>query len=220
MMRARDAVVLAVVAIAVATACGDNVAEPGGDPIPVPRSDATAVLPPDLPTFCPDQEPQTNGPCQVEGSTCEYGNSPDAQCNDTYACVPDSTGPNLWIERATDRCHATACPVEPAGIESLDNQPCSLPATVAGPTTDADEAVCAMTNGICACTTGAGGADTHERRWVCIRPSVGGCPNERPRAGDACNGNLWCDYGSCKWKRGLLMQCKEQRWVSGGAPCN
>jgi hypothetical protein len=211
------------VGIALATACGDNVAEPGGEAIPVPRSDATAVLPPDLPTFCPpaSQRPtSSNTPCQGEGSTCEYGASPDMQCNKTFACIADSSGQNLWLERATDRCFKTLCPTTATAIEALDNQPCTIPPTDAGATSDADEAVCAMTNGICACTTGAGGSDLHERRWVCVRPDVGGCPVERPRAGESCNGNLWCDYGSCKWKRGLLMQCKDQHWISGGAPCN
>lgn len=206
--------------IALATACGDNVAEPGGDPIPVPRSDSTAPLTPDLPVFCPDQRPGTNTSCQAEGSTCEYGTSPDMQCNKTFACIADVNGANRWIERSTDRCHRSMCPTTAASIESLDNQPCSLPVTDAGPTSDADEAVCGMTNGICACTTGAGGSDVHERRWVCIKPDVGGCPVNRPRAGDSCNGNLWCDYGSCKWKRGLLMQCQDNHWISGGAPCN
>lgn len=209
-----------VLAIALATACGDNVAEPGGDPIPVPRGDASAVLPPDLPTFCPQARPSTNSPCQAEGSTCEYGTSPDMQCNRTFACSADISGSNAWFERAVDPCHKSICPTTATSIEALDNQPCSLPAIDGGTTSDADEAVCAMTNGICACTTGAGGSDVHERRWVCIRPDVGGCPVHRPRAGDGCNGSLWCDYGSCKWKRGLLMQCKEQHWVSGGAPCN
>lgn len=217
-MRAAGFAVL-VLAIALATACGDAVAEPGGDPVPVPRSDALAPLPQDLPTFCPDDRPRANTACQIEGSTCEYGTSGDMQCNDTFACVPDSSG-NLWVERATDRCHKSACPTEPADIESLDNQPCSIPAPDGGATTDADEAVCTMTNGICACTTGVDGAHAHERRWVCIRPGVGGCPLERPHAGQRCTGNFWCDYGSCKWKRGLLMQCVDQRWITGGAPCN
>lgn len=206
-------------AIALATACGDSVAEPGGDRIPIPRSDAIAPLPPDLPTFCPSSRPSVNAPCQIEGSTCEYGTSPDMQCNRTYACIPDSSG-NLWIERATDTCHKSLCPSTPQDIESLDNQPCALPATDAGAASDVDEAVCAMSNGVCACTTGADAAHAHERRWVCVRAGAGGCPVVRPRAGDSCTGNLWCDYGSCKWKRGLLMQCQEQRWVTGGAPCN
>lgn len=208
-----------VFAVVLATACGDAVAEPNGETIPVPRSDAMAALPQDLPTFCPGSRPSVNTFCQVEGSTCEFGTSPDMQCNKTYACVPDVSG-NLWIERAAERCHKSACPTEPADIESLDNQPCSLPVADGGATNDADEAVCAMTNGICACTTGSDATHAHERRWVCIRPNVGGCPVERPRAGDSCNGNLWCDYGSCKWKRGLLMQCKDQHWLTGGAPCN
>jgi hypothetical protein len=207
-----------VLAIVLATACGDTVAEPGGEPIAIPRIDAAAILPPDLPTFCPDVRPSVNSPCQVEGSTCEFGTSPDMQCNRTYACVPDSTG-NLWVQRATDRCLSAACPSTPADIESIDNQPCTLAAD-GGATTDAEEAVCAMTNGICACTTGADAAHAHERRWVCVRPNVGGCPIDRPLAGAACSGNLWCDYGSCKWKRGLLMQCKDNHWITGGAPCN
>ena len=209
------------IAVILATACGDNVAEPGGDPIPVPRSDAMAVLPSDLPIVCQSTQPGTNDPCQAEGSTCEYGKSPDQQCNKTLACVTSDNFGLGWVQRATDPCFKLACPTEPAGIETLDNQPCSLPAGAdAGPTTDADEAVCPMTNGICACTTGAGGSDVHERRWVCIRPDVGGCPVDRPRVGAGCSGKLWCDYGSCKWKRGLLMECKDNHWVSGGAPCN
>lgn len=220
MMRALGGVGV-VIAIVLATACGDNVAEPGGDPIPVPRSDAMAVLPSDLPVVCPSTQPTTNGGCQAEGSTCEYGKSPDQQCNRTFACVADSSFGTLWLQRATDPCYKSVCPTDPTGIEALDNQPCSLTAAAdAGPTTDADEAVCPMTNGICACTTGAGGSDVHERRWVCVRPDVGGCPVERPRVGTSCGGKLWCDYGSCKWKRGLLMECKDNHWVSGGAPCN
>lgn len=219
-MKRRPFALGVVVSVVLATACGDNVAEPGGDPIPIPRSDAMAVLPPELPTVCQTQRPTTNSPCQAEGSTCEYGASPDMQCNKTFACVADATGLNLWLERATDRCFKSVCPTTPAGIEMLDNQPCALPETDAGSVSDAEEAVCAMTNGICACTTGAGGSDVHERRWVCVRPDVGGCPVQRPRLGDDCAGNLWCDYGSCKWKRGLLMQCKDQHWISGGAPCN
>ena len=104
-------------ATVVGTACGDNVAEPGGEPIPVPRSDATAVLPQDLPSFCPDARPSTNSSCQAEGSTCEYGTSPDMQCNKTFACVADVSGSNLWLERATDPCFKSVCPATPAGIE-------------------------------------------------------------------------------------------------------
>lgn len=208
-----------VFAVVLATACGDNVAEVGGEKIPVPRSDAMAALPADVPISCPDARPSTNGPCASEGSTCEYGTSADAHCNKTFACIPDQSG-NLWLERAADTCHKSLCPATAAGVETLENQPCALPAPDGGPISDADEAVCSMTNGICACTTGPGGTNTHERRWVCIRPDVGGCPSARPRVGDTCSGSLWCDYGSCKFKRGLLMQCKDGHWISGGAPCN
>lgn len=211
----------AVLVVVAAAACGDVYAEPDGENLPVPRVDGRAILPKDVLGQCPAQRPNENGPCSFAGSTCEYGPSPDMQCNKTYACTPDSFG-QYWLERSTDRCTKSVCPTDPADIESLDGKPCSLAdnANDAGPITDADEAICAMTNGICACTTGPDAQRGHERRWVCIRPNVGGCPTTRPRAGEGCAGNLWCDYGSCKWKRGLLMQCKENQWLTGGAPCN
>jgi hypothetical protein len=141
------------------------------------------------------------------------------QCNKTYACTSD-VGSAYWLERSTDHCAKSLCPTEAADIESLDGQPCTLPVTDAAPPSDADEAVCGMTNGVCACTTGPDAQHAHDRRWVCAKASSGGCPVARPRAGEGCVGNLWCDYGSCQWKRGLLMQCQDNHWITGGAPCN
>lgn len=207
--------------VLLAAACGDVYAEPGGGPIPPTpfKSDASAVFPRDVPTSCPTQRPQVNSPCGVAGSTCEYGTSPDMQCNDTLACVSDVTG-NLWIERPTDRCLARSCPKEPADVLALDGQPCDLGDPDGGALSDADEIVCPMTNGICACTTGPDAAHGHPRQWVCVRPTTSECSVRRPRAGSPCSGNLWCDYGSCKFKRGLLMQCKDGVWLTGGATCN
>lgn len=214
---------LAPIFLVLAAACGDVYAEPGGGPLPETpfQSDAAAaVFPRDTPPSCPRQRPSVNSPCAAVGSTCEYGPSPDMQCNRTFACVADQTG-NLWVERPTDRCLASACPAA-ADILALDGQPCELPAAGAdaGPTSDADEIVCPMTNGICACTTGPDAARAHPRHWVCVRPTTSDCSVRRPRAGEGCSGSLWCDYGSCKFKRGLLMQCKDDVWLTGGAPCN
>jgi len=206
----------------VAAACSDahiDLNTVGGTDDVQRVTDASAVLPQELPIFCPQQRPNENRPCESAGSTCEYGTSPDMQCNKTYACTfdPDTGQQSFWTERNTDACLAKACPAEPADIAALDNQPCALPDNTGDA---ADEIVCPMNNGICACTTGAGGTDVHERRWVCILPPAGGCPAHRPLAGAGCTGTLWCDYGSCKFKRGLLMQCKGSRWLTGGAPCN
>jgi hypothetical protein len=108
------------------------------------------------------------------------------------------------------------CP-DNADIASLDGKPCMLE-TDAGVVTDADEAVCTMTDGICACTTGRDLASAHPRRWVCIRPNSA-CPASRPSAGAPCEGLFWCDYGSCAFKRGLAMECKDGIWLTGGASC-
>ena len=117
---------LTAIVVLLGTACGDVYADPGGEDIPIPRSDAMAVLPKDVPVQCPSQRPNENGPCQFEGSTCEYGTSPDMQCNKTYACTPDSAG-SFWLERSVDRCVKSLCPAEPQAIETLDGQPCEIP---------------------------------------------------------------------------------------------
>ena len=41
-----------------------------------------------------------------------------------------------------------------------------------------------------------------------------------PLAGQPCLGTAWCDYGSCSFKRGVLMECRGDVWISGGAPCS
>ena len=215
-------VLLAPLLIAFGAACGDVYAEPGAGPPPesaVFQSDASAVFPRELPSSCPAQRPQVNAPCSVPGSTCEYGASPDMQCNRVFACVA-GVGGNAWLERPSDRCLARACPKEPADTLTLDGRPCDLGDADAGAITDADEVVCPMSNGICACTTGPDGAHAHARQWVCVRPTTADCRARRPRAGEACSGDLWCDYGSCKFKRGVLMQCTSGIWLTGGASCN
>lgn len=207
-------------ALSLPVACGDVVADPGGEPPPpLPASsDASAVFPRELPPSCPSRRPLVNSPCDAVGSTCEYGTSPDMQCNRTFACVSDVFG-NLWVERPKGECQARACPA-PATTLTLDGQPCEIPTVDASAPSDADEMLCPMTDGICACTTGPDGPRAHERRWVCVRPATAECSVRRPLAGQPCNGALWCDYGSCKTKRGLLMQCIDGVWLTGGAPCN
>lgn len=208
------------------TACGDVFADPEGTQIPLARADAdageaSAVFPNDTIPTCPTKRPRENSFCGATGSVCEFGESADMECNGLLACR-GSPGDGYWEPRSNETCHRSTCPVE-GDVASIDGKPCALAASPfsdadAGVPTDADEAVCNMTDGLCACTTGRDAKTAHERRWVCVRP-ISVCPPKRPMAGQPCTGSLYCDYGSCAFKRGLSMECKGGIWLTGGAPC-
>jgi hypothetical protein len=196
-------------------ACGDVYIDPDGTVLPQPQIvfDGSAVFPAEIPTRCPTTRPRENTTCDASGSACEYGTSPDRQCNDILTCR-GSDADSHWEARLPETCNRSFCP-RGIDIDSLDGQPCALDAGASS----SDEALCNTTGGVCACTTGRDGANAHPRKWVCVRPTVSLCPATRPLAGQPCQGSLYCDYGSCAFKRGSLMECKGGIWVSGGAPC-
>ena len=145
----------------------------------------------------------------------EYGSSADPECNMTLACE-GSQFEAAWAPRPRGTCFSDICP-ESGDVGSLDGKPCALESDSSA-ITDADEAVCNMADGVCACTTGRDGASWHERRWSCVKP-ISVCPPNRPVLGSACTGTLWCDYGSCAFKRGSVMECVQGIWLTGGATC-
>ncbi|MCW5833907.1 MAG: hypothetical protein KIS78_16015 [Labilithrix sp.] len=204
--------------VVVLAACGDVYADPDPPEVDlggVPLTDAAAVFPGDTTATCPLTRPRENSPCPVAGTTCEYGTSADRQCNAVLVCE-GSDHLAAWSLRPNDACFAGVCPAG-ADVAALDGAPCSLEAD-GGAVTDDDEAICNMTDGTCACTTGHDGTTRHERRWVCVRP-LSDCPPGRPRHGETCSGGLWCDYGSCTSKRGAVMECTNGVWQMGGAAC-
>ena len=202
-------------------ACGDVYADP--DPpepdvnvgTPVVRDAGATVFPGDVVPDCPPSRPRENSACPVVGATCEYGTSADRQCNSVLVCE-GAAHFGAWALRPSDTCFASACPIG-ADVASLDGEPCSLDMD-GGAAAESDEAICNMTDGTCACTTGHDGSTRHERRWVCVRP-LSDCPPGRPLQGRACSGGLWCDYGSCTSKRGAVMECSNGIWLTGGAAC-
>ena len=215
------------IGVVLVTACGDVYADP--DPLEDSTADAAVAVrdtgpsPPVFPTDtlprCPRTRPRENSACEQSGSVCEYGPSADAECNTTVACE-GAQFQGAWAPRPHDTCFSNACP-DSGDVSTLDGKPCELDANGGadgGAITDADEAVCNMTDGVCACTTGRDGASKHERRWVCVKP-LSACPPNRPLLGRTCNGSVWCDYGSCAFKRGLVMECIEGLWLTGGATC-
>jgi hypothetical protein len=215
LLRKIHAGVSAFATFALVASCGDVYADPDGPAVGPGPTAATATSIPEVPqTPCGKTRPRENTSCSVVGRTCEFGESADPQCNAVLACDVTTSGVAVWEARAGHGCISAKCTVG-SDTASLEGKPCSID----GGVSDTDETVCNMTDGVCACTTGAGGADVHERRWVCVHPAATACPSSRPLAGQACPGTLYCDYGGCAFKRGVVMECKGGVWVMSGSEC-
>lgn len=211
---------------ALAAACGDLYSDPSpgtssGGVSGVASGafvDAAVVAPKDFVTPCPHNPAVEGAECDAVGATCEYGSSPDMHCNTTLSCGPDGNFSTSWNARPSVLCPSYECPHGPSA--PIEGTPCSLPASDAGAgPNDADELVCPMTDGICACSTGTDPAHGHARVWVCLKPTAA-CPSTRPLAGQSCGEARTCDYGSCSFKRGMRMECKTGIWTSASASCN
>lgn len=224
--------VLALLALAAlapsAGGCGDLYSDPtdrGAANLPSPTDpsggigvlDAAATVPRDFVSTCSSVPAREGTPCSSIGSVCEYGSSPDMRCNTTVACSVVQSGATAWVARPSVLCPSYACPTgDPSAV---DGTPCALPSDDGGVPSSNDELVCPMTGATCACTTGPDAAHAHERRWVCTRPT-NLCPSARPLAGSSCGSPRSCDYGSCAFKRGLIMECTDGVWTTGSAQCN
>ena len=213
-----------------AAACGDLVSSPtpgptggfGQEPPTASASpsaffDAASSAPKDFLSSCPLYPAIEGADCSSIGATCEYGSSPDQRCNTTLSCEPDVNAFSTWTARPSVLCPSYECPR--GASAPIDGTPCSLPTTDAGAPTDADELACPMTDGICACSTGIDPKHAHARVWVCVKASSS-CPATRPLVGQPCSFDQTCDYGSCAFKQGMRMECKEGLWTSASASCN
>jgi hypothetical protein len=219
---------LAIVSAVALSACGDSYADAfgtGGAPEAVPTAsagaavDSGAIVPHDKILACPDRRPDENSPCAAPGAACEYGSSPDPACNATIACTSTLDGSSAWTRRPSGpaSCSAGECPS--GSTASIAGKPCDAPHVDGGAPRPADELVCTMSDGTCACTTGPDATHEHARVWVCSTPRPP-CPVRRPLAGEACGERLSCDYGSCDWKRGVRMECSDGVWLTGGGTCS
>lgn len=228
---------LAIAGAALAAGCGDLYADPVPSFTPTPFAsgasfvDAAATIPHDFVTPCPANAVEEGAACKDPGLTCEYGSSPDMRCNTTLACAPnDAFGPT-WTARPSVLCPTYACPAKADKVAQIDGTVCEIPVPDASagvadasapkspPPTDADELVCPLSDGVCACTTGPDAAHAHNRRWVCTTP-ISACPAQRPLSGSECFSPRSCDYGSCAFKRGIRMSCDGSVWTTGESTCN
>jgi hypothetical protein len=189
-----------------------------GGPTEVQPPPTADTIPQNVLVECPEARPDEDSPCTDVGSTCEYGASPDTQCNATLSCEGDrQTGVAAWTAHPSKVCSMHDCPS--GALASINGQPCDLPSVDGGAPSADDELLCPMDDGICACTTGPDAAHAHARMWVCVKPQLD-CPVERPLSGHTCNGTTSCDYGSCLFKHGVRMDCKDV-WLAGGSEtCN
>jgi hypothetical protein len=163
------------------------------------------------PIQCPRGEVTVNQTCAQPSGRCEYGGSPDGQCNTIYVCSEDSRYGAYWSEQSAPRC-ALACPEDPSLI--VEGAPCDV-ADAGG---DEAELHCTAAQRTCMCTTGRDGNHAHPRKWVCITPDQD-CPAKRPLLGQPCFGSRACDYGACLSKRGMRMICADDVWQTEGEPC-
>jgi hypothetical protein len=75
---------------------------------------------------------------------------------------------------------------------------------------------CAYAEGQCNCT-GTVPVAGPKPEWQCSTPADG-CPEPRPRIGDACSQpGLACDYGACSG--GIGLQCTDGYWQREIVPC-
>jgi hypothetical protein len=193
-------------------ACGNVYA----DPITIPFSSGfdagpAATTDRNPPVACTSR-PRANAPCPSPGATCEYGTSPDPDCNGSFVCSSSSYG-NYWSEQQRRGACLFQCPDDVTTI--VEGAPCDLGD---GGVTDDAELHCNTPNGVCACTTGPDGAHAHARQWVCAKPTDD-CPRTRPLLGSVCIGDHSCDYGACAFKRGARMICEDDVWQIEVLPC-
>lgn len=202
---------------AVGSGGGFDEATPSASARPSIALDASAAAPKDILSSCPLHPAIEGADCSALGATCEYGSSPDQRCNTTLSCEPDVSSINTWTARPSVLCPSYEC--LRGASAAIEGTPCALPASDGGAPADADELACPMSDGICACSTGTDPAHAHARVWVCVKPSSS-CPSTRPLVGQSCSFDQTCDYGSCAFKQGMRMECKQGVWSSASASCN
>lgn len=183
-----------------------------------PTSTPTYYTPKTPPVPCPRTATNAaeNSPCERANATCEFGTSPDQQCNAVFVCNSDQSYGLYWTEQTAPHDCPYVCP---AAEQIVDGQPCTLDDPTGGTPSEDDEVVCTTSHGTCACTTGPDAAHKHARVWVCAAPAQG-CPLARPLLNQICLGEQSCDYGACSFKRGLKMTCKDDVWQIEAPTCN
>jgi hypothetical protein len=150
---------------------------------------------------CPSSQPTAGGACKGD-LTCEYGTSPNPNCDEVFACQS-----NAWVNQTT----GTICPPTalcPATYNAVPNgQDCPSD----------DGLTCGYQQGECICTKSFGGLQKQIPAWDCF-PAQQNCPAPRPDIGSTCTTpDQSCNYGACSG--GVQLVCKDGRWQSADTLC-
>ncbi len=194
---------------------------PGSSSTP---ADAGSTTPREIaPSPC--EEAMPTYACEYQGpQACELGDAANVRCNDVLSCVgyrwrPADAGPPC----------TTACPAaftfdEPDGAcsaETASTLLCEYPEGMCG---------CARASRLVDASTDADAAgddpdagdagDAGPYVWTCIQAKEQeGCPRTRPRLGARCVRRVTCDYGSCVFDDGIVVECRgstsESFWSQG-----
>jgi hypothetical protein len=156
----------------------------------------------------PDSGPPPSGPCPPSPPAglctspnvqCEYGTSPNINCNQVYTCTGGS-----WLTMMGGTCPAPSCPA-------------SYGLVMQGTSCSPDGGVCAYPKGTCTCSEGSpptvGGPI-----WECFAAQPG-CLDFRPDLGTPCSApsSLTCDYGACAG--GIAVSCQSGTWQEAYTVC-
>lgn len=178
----------------------------GFPPTPLPV-DAGTRRPAEVPPSpCEEAEP-THACVYGNPAACELGDAANVRCNEVLTC----TG-SQWRRADAGTPCVSACPStftlgEPDAACGLEH---------------ASTVLCEYPEGLCGCMHSASTGDAGDAGdpdaasvdggtyvWTCIEPKrQEGCPRTRPRLGDRCVRKVTCDYGSCVFDDGILVECR------------
>lgn len=141
--------------------------------------------------------------CSQEGLQCEYGTDPNAGCDAIYVCSSGAFKASTQVEQPKT-CPTPSFPKE-------NKCPATYNTVPVGQACVDDGLECAYAKGICACA-GSNGGPVTTLRWVCPAPGDK-CPDDRPRAGSACDAEgRSCSYGACTYRGGVVEKCSGGSW--------
>jgi hypothetical protein len=159
---------------------------------------------------CPTTEPAADSPCTTAPPVCEYGTSPNRDCNVSVVCDRGEWryGKNDCIQKPQD----PSCPSTYAQV-------------AAGSSCATTGAQCNYSDGRCQCGVEQAGpifADASGHTvWLCDKPTDPACPFPRPRLGSACatSASLVCGYGTCSDLNGISQSCVNGAWQETATAC-
>jgi hypothetical protein len=136
--------------------------------------------------ICPASTPAEGTACATDLTVCELGSDPSFRCTVRSVCR-DGAWRTFTADTTICPSNPDTCPISWA---DANEKPCAR-----------QYELCTFSTGVCQCTKADGGFV-----WAC-KDLPGNCPNDRPRAGTACDQDAGrCPYPDC------AMVCTSGIW--------